>query len=553
MTTRALRDYQQDLYDRSRAALAHNRAVCVQLATGGGKTPVMAAMCESVLGKGKRAWIVVNRKELLGQSSKHLLKWSVPHGLISASANESRAYQIHVVSKDTLIQRYDKIKNWPDLLIFDEAHLYLDRQIDIISHLPEQSKIIGMTATPERLDGRGLSEVYGELIEGPSIPWLTDREYLSPLRYFSPPIDGLGDLHVTGTEYDEEELEALLERKKIYGELVGHYEKHGRGKAALIFCRSVKSAYQTAERFRDKGHNFHCIEGAMADGKRRELIAALTRGDIDGLTNCEIATYGLDIPRVEYGASIRPTLSRALYFQMIGRILRPFAGKEHALFFDHVNLVLEHQEPDYPGIPPHYVPHIDWNFNGVEKRNKFKCPQCVYLKGQRCMKTGEALAEYKTRCQNFTRASNVVLCPHLDFLYCPDPHCRTCPHNPDRTVIDARQPMVVIPTDLTEITCPIPMAERPPEERRELQDRIGAAVLEFKAGEGVILPGPVGELLKIAESLGYAVLWVYYRLTDENRKTVNVPLLAEIARQKKYHPWWVKHAVKKVRAREESA
>ena len=291
----------------------------------------------------------------------------------------------------------------------------------------------------------------------------------------------------------------------------------------------------------------------MADGKRRELIAALTRGDIDGLTNCEIATYGLDIPRVEYGASIRPTLSRALYCQMIGRILRPFAGKESALFFDHVNLVLEHQEPDYPGIPPHYVPHIDWNFNGVEKRNKFKCPQCVYLKGQRCAKTGEALAEYKTRCQHFVRASNVVLCPHLDFLYCPDPHCRTCPHNPDRTVIDARQPMVVIPADLTEVTCPIPMAERPPEERRELQDRIGAAVLEFKAGEGVILPGPVGELLKIAESLGYAVLWVYYRLTDENRKTVNVPLLAEIARQKKYHPWWVKHAVKKVRAREESA
>lgn len=579
MTTRALRDYQQELYDRTRAALAHNRAVCVQLATGGGKTPVMAAMCESVLGKGKRAWIVVNRKELLGQSSKHLLKWSVPHGLISASANESRAYQIHVVSKDTLVRRYDRIKNWPDLLIFDEAHLYLDRQIDIISHLPEHAKIIGMTATPERLDGRGLSEVYGELIEGPSIPWLTDREYLSPLRYFSPPIDGLGDLHVTGTEYDEEELEALLERKKIYGELVGHYEKHGRGKPALIFCRSVKSAYQTAERFREKGFNFHCIEGQMADGKRRDLIAALTAGTIDGLTNCEIATYGLDIPRVEYGASIRPTLSRALYFQMIGRILRPFTlyecpacgaryenrvcpkhgtenravyRKEHALFFDHVNLVLEHQEPDYPGIPPHYVPHIDWNFHGVEKRNKFKCPQCVYLKGRRCSKTGEALAEYKTRCQNFARASNVVLCPHLDFLYCPDPHCRTCPHNPDRTVIDARQPMVVVPTDLTEITCPIPMAERPPEERRELQDRIGAAVLEFKAGDGEILPGPVGELLKIAESLGYAVLWVYYRLTDDNRKTVNVPLLAEIARQKKYHPWWVKHAVKKVKAKEAS-
>ncbi len=554
---RALRSYQSSIYAAARAALAGNRSVCVQLATGAGKTPVMAAMCESVLGKGKRAWVVVNRKELLAQASAHLLKWSVPHGVIAPNLQESRAYKIHVVSKDTLIRRYHKIKNWPDLLIFDEAHLYLDRQIEIISHLPESSKIIGMTATPERLDGRGLSEVYGALVEGPSIPDLTRDGYLSPLRYFSPPIDGLSDLHVRGTEYDEEELEALLERRKIYGELVGHYEKWGRLSSgrkapAFIFCRSVKSAYQTAERFRDKGHNFHCIEGRMADGRRRDLVAALTHGEIDGLTNCEIATYGLDIPRVEYGASIRPTLSRALYFQMIGRILRPFTDPEtgykktEALFFDHVNLVLEHQEPDYPGIPPHYVPKIDWNFHGTEKRKREKCPDCVYLKGSRCAKTGEKLEAFKTRCQYFQLQASVVLCPHLDFMYCENPHCATCEHNPDHAVRDCRRPMVVVPAELAEITQPIALAERPAEERRIIEDRIGALVLEYKRE---MQPGPVGELLKIAEQCGYAVLWVYYRLTDDSRKTVNIPLLAEIARQKKYHPWWVKHQVNKVRAR----
>jgi len=448
--------------------------------------------------------------------------------------HESRAFKIHIVSKDTLIRRYDKIKNWPDLLIFDECHLYLDRQIEIVSHLPEQSKIIGMTATPERLDQRGLSTraggVYDELIEGPSIPWLTDNGFLTPLRYFSPPIEGLDDIHRRGTDYDEEELEALLQRRKIYGELVGHYEKYGKGKPALIFCRSVKSAYQTAERFRDKGFKFYAIHSAtnehpMTAAKRKELIDALTAGSIDGLTNCEIATYGLDIPRVEYGASIRPTLSRALYFQMIGRILRPFTDpvtgykKEDALFFDHVNLVLEHQEPSYPGIPPHYVPRIEWNFNGTEKRSRDK------------------------------KETNVVLCPHLDFMYCAKPHCKTCQHNPDKSISDARKPMVVIPAELVEVEKPKGLSELPYEERREIQDRIGAAVLEFDnaAKLGNILPGPVGELLAIADQCGYKELWVYHKLTRENRLTINVSLLYEIARQRGYRPGWAYFTMKKLK------
>lgn len=521
----ALRDYQNNIYSSARTELIKNKSVCIQLATGGGKTPMMAAMCESVTAKNKRAWIIVNRVELLTQASTHLRKWNVSHGIIAPTMQESRAYNVHVVSKDTLIRRYDKIKNWPDLLIFDEAHLYLDRQIEIASHLPDYSKIIGMTATPERMDGRGLSTlsggIYDKLISGPSIPDLTRDGYLSPLRYFSPPIDGLQDLHVKGTDYDEEELEALLQRRKIYGELVGHYEKYGKGKPALIFCRSVKSAYQTAERFRDKGFNFHCIEGKMSAGKRKELIQALTAGMIDGLTNCEIATYGLDIPRVEYGASIRPTFSRSLYMQMIGRILRPYINpvtgykKEDALFFDHVNLVIQHQDENYPGIPLHYVHEITWNFDGTEKRKRDK------------------------------KNNNIVLCPHLDFMYCQNPRCSTCKNNPDKNIIDARQPMIIVPAELEEIKKPVPLSERSSNERKIIQDRISQAVLDYKNN---MLDGAVGALLKIADELGYRELWVYHRLTDENRYTINVPLLHEIARQRNYKQGWVFFAMKKIKA-----
>lgn len=540
-----LRDYQKELYIKAKKALSKNRTACIQLATGGGKTPVMASMCDSVYGKDKRAWLVSPRQEISDSMSRHLKKWGVPHGQIKPNRQESRAFKIHVVSKDTLIRRYDKIKNWPDLLVFDECHLYLDRQIEIISKMdeviknPEKHKILGFTATPERYDGRGLwsgaGGVYDVLCDGPSIPWLMENDYLSQMRYFSPPIDGLSNLKRKGYDLDAIELDELLKRQKIYGKVIGHYEKHGRGKPALIFCRSVKSAYYTAEEFRKKGFNFHCIEGKMTDKRRRDLIQALTDGTIDGLTNCELATYGLDIPRIEYGASIRPTLSRSLYFQMIGRILRPWIEyhmkyedgkyvfdldnikykKEEALFFDHVNLVLEHQEPDYPGVPPHYVPYINWNLKGTEKRK---------------IKKSE---------------SNIKLCPYLDFMYCEKPHCQSCVHNPDKSKPDCRRDMVVIPADLIEKSKPIPIKDRPFEEQREIQDKIGSAVIDYKNTEN---PNAIGQLLKIAKDIGVSPkkipFWVYWKLTPGNRYTRNIPVLHEIARQLNYEPGWVHFALK---------
>lgn len=521
-----LRPYQQDLYLKARQALLNNRAVCLQLHTGGGKTAIASEMIKSVYDKQKLAWFITPRKELVKQASEHLSKWGVIHNKIDATSNESRGYNVHVVSKETLVRRWDKIKNWPHLIIIDEAHINLDFQIELYSRAPEYCYFITFTATPERSDGRGLSKQAGGiadiLIEGPSIPDLTDAGYLSSLRYFSPPIEGLSDLHTKGTEYDEEELEALLERRKIYGELVGHYEKYGKGKPALIFCRSVKSAYQTAERFRDKGFNFHCIEGKMTDTKRRELINALTAGTIDGLTNCEIATYGLDIPRIEYGASIRPTLSRALYCQMIGRILRPYTDnktgykKEEALFFDHVNLILEHQDPNYPGTPLHYIPHIEWNFHGTEKRKKNKSD------------------------------NNVKLCPHLDFMYCNKPHCTTCEHNPDKSVKDARRPMIIVPAELEEKSKPVYLSARPPEERKEISDRITSAVQLYNQDINH-LPNVITELLQIADECGYRELWVYHQLTETNRHTVNVPILSEICRQRNYKPGWVWFARQKLK------
>jgi DNA repair protein RadD len=516
----ALRDYQNHLVDALRESLRTSRAVCLQLPTGAGKTPIVAEITRTAWTRDFRVWFVMPRNELLTQASEHFKRWDIPHAYISAGMQESRAYKIHVVSKDTLLRRLDRIKNWPDLLIFDEAHIALDAQIKILSHVPASTKIIGMTATPERLDGRGLSEVYDDVCYGPSIPWLTERGFLSPLRYFAPPIEGLDSIHRKGTEFDAEELDELFRKRQVYGDVINYYKQYGRradgsNKSALIFCRSVKSAYETAERFREAGFRFECIEGNMSTARRKSFIEGLKTGGLDGLTNCEIATYGLDIPRVEYGASIRPTLSRALYFQMVGRILRPFEGKQEAVFFDHANLVQEHSDPSSPGTPLFYLDELRWNFNGREKRPRATAP------------------------------AQLKLCPLAGYIYCDKTTCVGCEHR-DPSVIDPRRAALpVVEATLIERTATQSWTTLAPEERREVQDRIGRATERLRAPGDIDIEA-VADLLAIADELGRQPMWAYH-LVSEGRATVNVSLVHAIAKVKGYKPGWVWFKIKDLR------
>lgn len=559
-------NFQQILFNKIKESLLKNKSVLVQLATGGGKTAIMSAICKAVVKKNNTAWLVVPRRDLILQSSNHLRKWGVRHGQIWGVSNESLAFDIHIVSKDTIIRRYSRIKKWPDVLIFDEAHIAIERQIEISSHIPDHSKIIGFTATPERLDGQGLwsgaGGLYDDIIEGPSIPWLTEAGYLTKLRYFYfSPLAGLDNLKKRGYDYDEESLDLLLKSQKVYGKLIDHYKKYGIGKAALIFCRSVKSSYDVAEKFKRAGFNFYCIEGKMTNRRRYDLIHALSSGDIDGLTNCEIATYGIDIPRVEYGASLRPTLSKALYFQMIGRLLRPFetAGykKEAALFFDHVNLLIEHQDPDNPGVPPHFLDQINWNFTGKKKKKETKCIDCnyVYPHGDKifCKIKGSYIDKID-RCKHYEKMSVLRGCPFLDYEYCAKKSCIGCKYNNDK-IDDVRlqKKIITIDTWLEEKKPPVRYSEMQDSEKYNFQKKINAIITDYKKIESDGTDDytkPVSEILQVAEGAGYNVMWCYYTLTDSGRLSINIPVLHEIARQKGYDPRWVRFKIIELRKRQ---
>ncbi len=503
-----LRPYQKELVNSTREAFRNGAdAVCVQLPTGGGKTAVEAEILSSLSANNKTAWHISPRHELWNQASEHLQKWNTPHGVIAPGYNESKAFNVHVISKDTLTRRFDKIKTPPDYAIIDECHLNYSFQIDFRERFPD-CKIIGFSATPERLSGEGLSKtnggIYDTLIEGASIPYLTETGYLSPLRYFSPPIIGLQDLHRKGTEYDENELEVLLQKRKIYGEAIEHYRKYADKKPALVFTRSVKSAYETAERFTQAGYKFYALEGKSGSKERQTILNALRAGKIDGVVSCELFLYGLDIPNVEVGICLRPTLSRALYMQMVGRILRPSPGKESAMFFDHCGNLFEHQEPTAPGVPLHYLPYISWNFDGNEKRKRNK---------------------------NDERLTSLRLCSNC-YMYFEG---NICPNCGTACGIKQREELKKVEAELTEIE-PVSLTDRPPEEKKEFIDRIEKCVAEYSI---IADSKAVADMIAIADELGNNAMWVYHKLNGERRVSVNIPLLTEIARVKGYKKGWV--------------
>jgi hypothetical protein len=188
--------------------------------------------------------------------------------------------------------------------------------------------------------------------------------------------------------------------------------------------------------------------------------------------------------------------------QMIGRILRPFQGKESAIIFDHVGNLLAHQEPEFPGVPLHYLDHINWNFTGNQKRERTKTDE---------------------------RLTTLRLCPNC-YMYFEGQTCPNC----GTLNIKQREELKKVEAELIEIV-PVPIRERPPEEKKEIVERIAR---NREKCEIVIDGGALGDMLAMSKELGYPPMWVYHEL-NKPRHSVNVSLLAEIARIQKYSPGWV--------------
>ena len=370
-----LRDYQLDTVERARALIAKGvRRILIQAPTGSGKTCLVAHMLAGAAKRKKRAWFCVHRKELLEQSVQTFIEAADIHtGIIAAGYPESPLAPVHVCSVPSLKKRAARTLP-PDMIVWDESHHIASGSWGAIAAMFPKALHIGLTATPQRLDGNGLAPYFDELICGPSTAKLIAAGHLSPYMLYAPPnaID-LSKIHRTAGDYNKAEVDEELEGSTVVGDAVSHYRQHCPEARALVFAWSLEASRSIAAQFNAAEVSAAHIDGETPREARHAAMKDFRGGSIRVLCNVDLFGEGLDVPAVDAIFLLRPTQSLGLYLQQVGRGLRPSPGKTHVKIFDHVKNWERHGLPD---------DDREWSLEGREKRARDssamgrRCDQC---------------------------------------------------------------------------------------------------------------------------------------------------------------------------------
>lgn len=347
-----LRDYQIENKRKIYEAWQQYRSVMLQMPTGTGKTRLFVSIARDIFDYGasiKKAFkvlILAHRKELIEQISDHLgNKYRLAHGLIISQSIEQKKYTMQVGSVPTLNRRLDRWedKNF-DVIIIDEAHHVKAKSYKKIIDMFPNAKILGVTATPYRLNHAGFRPEFDELIVSPSVAEFIKRGYLCEYDYYSIPpnselqkeIDRM-KLDFEG-DYKESEMMDVMDRDFIRADILDTYLRYAGGKKAIVYTISRAHNVHLAEKFKEAGIVSAAIDSETPKEKRDELVGQFRRGKIQVLFNVNIFSEGFDCPDVEVIQLARPTKSLSMYLQQVGRGLRPAEGKERLLILDNVGL-----------------------------------------------------------------------------------------------------------------------------------------------------------------------------------------------------------------------
>lgn len=392
-----LRPYQATAVESALRALATSGSAVLQMPTGAGKTKAATAIIERA---SKPVWFICHRQEIERQASRAFSAAGIEHGIVSPRAKPDYGKRVQIVSVATLARRLAELPA-PKLAIWDECHHVAAKSWAKIREALADSRHLGLTATPERLDGKGLAEWFNELVTGPSTRELIDGGWLSDFRYFAPSEPDLTGARLQAGDYYKKDLAKAMGTPVLIGDAIAEYQKNAAGKRALVFCASVEASQELVRRFNESGVPALHVDGKTPTVERDEAVQRLASGEIKVLSNVEVFTEGFDLPAIDAVILLRPTKSLALFLQMIGRALRRAEGKDGALIFDHAGLWLDHDWFDLP---------IEWSLEGGARQRRLtgrtagprRCPECKEVRPVRepvcaCgyeFPTGREIGEY---------------------------------------------------------------------------------------------------------------------------------------------------------------
>ena len=316
-----LRPYQKNLINRTRESFFHYKKPLVVLPCGAGKTVCFADMASKHIEKSPDnfVWFLVHRQELVDQTTETFKEQGIDTTNIFIG-------MVQTVTRN--IGKYPK----PSMIIFDEAHHATAKTWSNIAGYYD-IPIIGLTATPCRLDGSGLGNIFDTIIEGESTEWLINNNYLAQYDYYAPKIDI--NFNRKGKDFDQEDIAAQFESKKIYGDIMSYIDTN---KKTIIYCPTIEYSKELAERIPGAVH----FDGDTPHKLRQHIVSQFKKGHIRTLLNVDLIGEGFDVPDCDCVMLLRPTMSLSLYIQQSMRALRP--GKR-ATIYDFVGNVYRHGMP----------------------------------------------------------------------------------------------------------------------------------------------------------------------------------------------------------------
>lgn len=369
-----LRPRQQQALDDLRAAYAAgHRAPVLVAPTGFGKTATAAAIIKSATDRGNNVWFLAHLQELIEDTSARLTSAGIPHGFIASGCSEKPWQRCQLVMVQTAARRLDRLPR-PDLIIVDECHLAVATTYRAVIEAVGSPCLLGLSGTPERLDGRGLQEMFDLLVPTCSTGDLIAEGLLAPIRYYAPSRPDLAEVHSMAGDYVNSEIAEIMNQSRITGDAIEHYRNRTDSKPAVVFCVNIEHATEVAKQFNESGYRAVAIHGKSSKKERREAAEGLKSGQINVVANVGLWVAGVDIPNIQTIILLRPTKSKTIYLQAIGRGLRTCEGKEYLTVLDHAGCIWNHGPPDM---------QRDWSLEGRKKRSKGdppppvkECPNC---------------------------------------------------------------------------------------------------------------------------------------------------------------------------------
>lgn len=337
-----LRPYQESRIAQARELLVANRSTLIVMATGTGKTRVFGEIAAAWPG---RVLVLAHRRELIAQAHQRIRELTGELVGIERADQRSHGERIVVASKDTLHParlsttfRHDAF----GLVIIDEAHHAVAKTYMAITDYFSGAKIVGVTATPDRQDEAALGRLFESVCEPYDILDGINDGYLCPItgRLERLPSFDLKGLRANGPggDYRDGQLGAELARNDATLKAICEKTlEHAGDRKSILFFPTVETAHLAAETFNTlKPGSARAVDGTTPDDERDRVVHAFRDRDLQILANCGVFTEGADFPLTALVGIARPTKSRALYAQMVGRGTRLAPGKTDCIVLDFI-------------------------------------------------------------------------------------------------------------------------------------------------------------------------------------------------------------------------